>query len=515
MSIETVRESLTINQLVGSGANQVTFEGDIIVPDVKPDIFKIIAVEPNLFIQNRDVIPDRVFVEGNVELQILYVCDGDNKTLKRLCWSHNFREDIIVLGARPNMKAQVYYDVDSVHHSIINERKLNVKVAVNFSADVYCPQKVEILKGVSNTPDVQILKKSSKINTFVGEGYENISLKDNLVIPLDKPDILELLKTEFRITGKDVKVTDNKVVVKGDFIFVTHYIANNEQRDFESYETAVPFTGFVSIPGLKEDMTCYTSFEIKNTSFKPSETEDNVRNILYNVDILASCKAYYEQNVDLVEDLYSPSANLEATSSAIRCNEVYDTVKNKLYIKDSVMVPIVKELKVLNIASHPHILTCKVLDSKVLVEGIVDLFIIYQNLEDANISSITKQVPFQIYTDLRGANSLMQANASLELLENSYSLEGMGNIDVRSNYDLNLIITQDNLLSPIDNVIELPAKIIYTPSLIVYYVRPGDSLWKIAKKYNTTIDNIKSVNVLTSDTIFPGQQLIILKAVIV
>lgn len=140
--------------------------------------------------------------------------------------------------------------------------------------------------------------------------------------------------------------------------------------------------------------------------------------------------------------------------------------------------------------------------------------VLYQNLEDANISSINKQLPFQVQTDLKGANSLMQANANLELLENTYSLEGMGNIDVRSSYDVNLIITHDNLLSPIDNVIELPAKNIYTPSLIVYYVKPGDSLWKISKKYSTTIDNIRSVNVLTTDNIFPGQQLIILKAVL-
>lgn len=42
-----------------------------------------------------------------------------------------------------------------------------------------------------------------------------------------------------------------------------------------------------------------------------------------------------------------------------------------------------------------------------------------------------------------------------------------------------------------------------------YIVQNGDSLWKIAQKYNTTVDAIKSTNGLTSDNLSIGQKLII------
>lgn len=43
----------------------------------------------------------------------------------------------------------------------------------------------------------------------------------------------------------------------------------------------------------------------------------------------------------------------------------------------------------------------------------------------------------------------------------------------------------------------------------IYTVQKGDSLWAIANKYNTTVDNIKSANNLTSNNLSIGQKLII------
>ncbi|HHX00893.1 MAG TPA: LysM peptidoglycan-binding domain-containing protein [Acholeplasmataceae bacterium] len=47
------------------------------------------------------------------------------------------------------------------------------------------------------------------------------------------------------------------------------------------------------------------------------------------------------------------------------------------------------------------------------------------------------------------------------------------------------------------------------PRFISYTVRRGDSLYSIARNFNTTIDKIKRDNNLTSNTIYPGQQLFI------
>ena len=54
----------------------------------------------------------------------------------------------------------------------------------------------------------------------------------------------------------------------------------------------------------------------------------------------------------------------------------------------------------------------------------------------------------------------------------------------------------------------------YVESDEYYIVEKGDSLWSIAKKFNTTVDRLKSINNLTSNLLSIGQRLKISEAVI-
>ena len=49
------------------------------------------------------------------------------------------------------------------------------------------------------------------------------------------------------------------------------------------------------------------------------------------------------------------------------------------------------------------------------------------------------------------------------------------------------------------------------PGVIGYVVKKDDTLWSIAKKYYTTVAQIKNINEMESDEIAPGERLVILK----
>ena len=49
------------------------------------------------------------------------------------------------------------------------------------------------------------------------------------------------------------------------------------------------------------------------------------------------------------------------------------------------------------------------------------------------------------------------------------------------------------------------------PGITCYIVKPGDTLWSIAKRFYTTVDRIREINKHESDMIYSGDKLVILK----
>ena len=94
-----------------------------------------------------------------------------------------------------------------------------------------------------------------------------------------------------------------------------------------------------------------------------------------------------------------------------------------------------------------------------------------------------------------------------------YELRDNGQLDFKillkivcdevNNLDLNLIT----------KIEQTEIKNIPVASLVIYYVQPGDTLWKIAKQFKTTVELIKSSNNLKDDLIYPGEQLVMPKVV--
>ena len=71
-------------------------------------------------------------------------------------------------------------------------------------------------------------------------------------------------------------------------------------------------------------------------------------------------------------------------------------------------------------------------------------------------------------------------------------------------------VTEQVILDVVEKPLDMD-KIKAIPSMAGYHVKNGDTLWKIAKKYYTTVDSIKKVNEIKGTDIHEGDMLLVVK----
>ena len=96
-------------------------------------------------------------------------------------------------------------------------------------------------------------------------------------------------------------------------------------------------------------------------------------------------------------------------------------------------------------------------------------------------------------------------------ISNTYTVksgDSLWSIANRYNTTVNELKSLNNLTSntlSIGQVLKLPRTSTTTTTTNTYTVKSGDSLWSIANRYNTTVNELKTLNNLTSNTLSIGQ----------
>ena len=84
MLLETQKENVCINQLVGQKKQEIIVEGDVIVNDIKPDVLSIVSTSGVPCIYKKEVMDGKIKIDGSVNTYIMYLADSDVNQVRSL-----------------------------------------------------------------------------------------------------------------------------------------------------------------------------------------------------------------------------------------------------------------------------------------------------------------------------------------------------------------------------------------------------------------------------------------------
>ncbi len=125
-------------------------------------------------------------------------------------------------------------------------------------------------------------------------------------------------------------------------------------------------------------------------------------------------------------------------------------------------------------------------------------------------------IPFHFVAEADGINpeSVWQLNMGVDQM--TAVMLGGDSVEVKAVISADLLVLQPIREQVVAGVRAEPLdmkKLQDMPGIVGYVVQPGDSLWKIAKRFHTTVDNVKEINGLTGDETAAGEKLVLIKEV--
>ena len=250
MVVDTIKENLCVNKLVATKKEVILVEGDMIVPDSKPDILNTICTSGVVCIYKKEVLEDKIRLDGNINTYIMYMADDSQDKVRGLTTSLDFSENIQVTSCREGMNCKLETKLKSIEAKVINGRKVGIKAAIEVEIKVYSNEEVQIVNNIQNAEGIQMLKEDLKVNSLVGMGDTKIYAKDT--INIDSSDNLaEILKANVCICDKDIKISYNKILTKSEAEIRIMYLT--EDNRMGRVTAKIPVVGFVDIPNVTEE----------------------------------------------------------------------------------------------------------------------------------------------------------------------------------------------------------------------------------------------------------------------
>ena len=485
--LEMSKEKMKINRKIVERKEIIFVEGDMIIPDAKPDIINTINVSGIPTIYRKETMEGKIRVDGNINTYIMYLSDEEKPENRGLNTSLDFSEIIEVKQSIEGANLKIATNINSIECKIINERKINLKAALEMKITISTDEEVEIIEDIQKENSLQILKDKIEVNSLIGRGSTKVHSKET--VQIEQEDLLaEILEADIELIDKDTKISYNKILAKTDAKIKILYLT--EEGEIKKVFGTVPVVGFVDLPNVNENSICDVNYELQNIIIKPNNSEEH--SIYVEIETEITCEGYDSKQISVVKDLYSPYKNIEMDTKQINLVSTKKQIKEKNTLKEHLVIDELENKKLLDVEAKPIIRNENKNGTNLKVDCDMELKFILFDEQNSRIEIKEEKIPFDFSTNILEKENY--TNIDLEIGNQDFVIQS--NNEVSCNLDvINILeIEKYSNLQTINNIEEKGDKEDANYSVIIYIVKKEDTLWNIAKKFGSTICDIVKVN---------------------
>ena len=495
MDISLKKENYKLLCIVKDNSIEECVEADFSLPEYMPEILRIIKSTAQPKINSCKAVGERVTIDGECELRMIYTAeDGgiysftQSRPFTRHCENSIFNE-------ATDIGSEI--SVSYVNCRATSTKRAEIKVGLVIKISAFLEEAEEIISLEENTC---IEKKCVPVRAMSLGCKKSRSFSMSDTISLSVPCGF-VISARASASCSEIKKISNKIMVKGDAIIEVCYVNAIDKACTERIRHSLPINQILEFEGMEERFTGNVVLNVTAVDvIQKNEQDGNGTAFDIALGIDASISMWEEKELVVINDAYALGGCIDLKKKPYMFFTPLDEIRDTYIFRNDFQISGEGVSKVLNSTCELSNVTVKKENEMLCLCANLTISAIIKDTSGA-ISNVNKILDVKYERKVDYDNTEIYCEPQLAVLSLDCVEKGSSGIDVRAEIGVVATVFGKIYIDAVTDITESENQIKRNSNVItVYFPGEEESLWSIARRYNTTVKAIAEENNLSGDT---------------
>ena len=471
-------------------------EAELSLPEYMPEILRILKSQAVPKINSWQTVGERVTVDGTCDLTMIYI--GTDNCIYTFTGSRSFTryaENPAFLNADDvNVKATVKF----VNCRATNTKRAEIKAGINICVSAFSKSEENILL-LESSKEIQEKKMEISSMSLGCKKSKMFSMSDNF--DLESESAAFIVRSSATAVLGEVRKISNKIMIKGETIVEVAFIPHEDKTTVKTLRKTLPINQILEFDGMEEHFTGDITLEVTAVDvIIKNDSQGDGRSLDVGVTINAGVTMWEQKDITVITDAYAINGDVDLTYKKMQFYSALDAVRDTFIFKDTIDASKLGAECILDACCEENEPVATFENGSIIISGTIKAMIILKDTSGGYVTT-EKMLDYRYERTCECDNKKIECTPKVSVSSFECSLKNNEQIDVKAELQINCSVFAETEIDVVSEISELRESEKVTSSAItVYFPNCEETLWDIAKRYNTTVESIVLENNLVCDT---------------
>ncbi|MBR2876876.1 MAG: DUF3794 domain-containing protein [Clostridia bacterium] len=471
-------------------------EAQLSLPEYMPEILRIIKSEAIPKINSWQTVGERVTVVCTCDLRMVYISNDNciysfsqTKNFTRYCENPAFdsSDDVKVKTA-----------INYVNCKATNTKRAEIKAGVQITVVAY-GKECETIAHIGDSQGIEEKRMSVSAMSLGCKKSKMFSMSDT--INLENSTAAFLIRSDAAAILGEVRKIGNKIMIKGETIVEIAYISNEDKTNVSTVRRTLPINQILEFDGMEERFTGDVVLDVTAVDvIIKNDSSGEGKSLDVSVSINAGITMWEQKDLSVITDAYATSGAIDLTYKKMKFYSALSAIRDTYVFRSDVDVSKIGVESILDSCCEADEPTLKCSEGVLAVYGSLKVTMLLKD-SAGGIITTEKMLDYRYERSSENFDEIAECVPDVTISSFESVVHSKDKIEIKAEMQINCSVFGEKEINVVTDICEgIESEKKNNSAITVYFPKCEETLWDIAKRYNTTVASIMLENNLEGET---------------